>query len=298
MGQPEGAHELPAAYTAHPNINSAVTPNDGVANSVISVLKTLQIPPKTFPTTGQDATLDGLQNILAGYQCMTVYKPIYHEAQAAAALALYLRAGKKPPAGLVNGKSNNNKTDVPSVAADTRSPSTTANMKSTVVKDQFVSPSDLCSRLAGERLHGSRHPVTATAPAERARRCSSSAARTSGSARSARPPRGRPRGPGRAGHRARRRQRCREVGADQHDVRHPSLPTVVRSSGKATRNASARRVTRPRSGIETVYQDLALADNLDIVQNMFLGRERTRLALLDEEGMETVGRGDAERACR
>lgn len=39
-------------------------------------------------------------------------------------------------------------------------------------------------------------------------------------------------------------------------------------------------------GIETVYQDLALADNLDIVQNMFLGRERLSHALLDEDGME------------
>lgn len=41
-----------------------------------------------------------------------------------------------------------------------------------------------------------------------------------------------------------------------------------------------------RLGIETVYQDLALADNLDIVQNMFLGRERTRRGLLEEDGME------------
>ena len=41
-----------------------------------------------------------------------------------------------------------------------------------------------------------------------------------------------------------------------------------------------------RLGIETVYQDLALADNLDIVQNMFLGRERLRSALLDEDSME------------
>ena len=41
-----------------------------------------------------------------------------------------------------------------------------------------------------------------------------------------------------------------------------------------------------RLGIETVYQDLALADNLDIVQNMFLGRERLRNRLLDEDGME------------
>jgi len=39
-------------------------------------------------------------------------------------------------------------------------------------------------------------------------------------------------------------------------------------------------------GIETVYQDLALADNLDIVQNMFLGRERLRHRLLDENEME------------
>jgi ABC-type sugar transport system ATPase subunit len=43
-------------------------------------------------------------------------------------------------------------------------------------------------------------------------------------------------------------------------------------------------------GIETVYQDLALADNLDIVQNMFLGRERLRHLLLDEEDMEKSAR--------
>jgi ABC-type sugar transport system ATPase subunit len=39
-------------------------------------------------------------------------------------------------------------------------------------------------------------------------------------------------------------------------------------------------------GIDTVYQDLALCDNLDIVQNMFLGRERLRFGLLDEDSME------------
>jgi ABC-type sugar transport system ATPase subunit len=39
-------------------------------------------------------------------------------------------------------------------------------------------------------------------------------------------------------------------------------------------------------GIETVYQDLALCDNLDIVQNMFLGRERVSWKSLDEESME------------
>src|SRR6202011_2675419 len=41
-----------------------------------------------------------------------------------------------------------------------------------------------------------------------------------------------------------------------------------------------------RLGIETVYQDLALADNLDIVQNMFLGREELRNGFLNEDDME------------
>jgi ABC-type sugar transport system ATPase subunit len=51
------------------------------------------------------------------------------------------------------------------------------------------------------------------------------------------------------------------------------------------------RIRTPRDaaslGIETVYQDLALCDNLDIVQNMFLGREREHGVFLDEEAMET-----------
>jgi D-xylose transport system ATP-binding protein len=43
-------------------------------------------------------------------------------------------------------------------------------------------------------------------------------------------------------------------------------------------------------GIEVVYQDLALCDNLDVVHNMFLGRELTRTGLLDEATMETRAR--------
>jgi ABC-type sugar transport system ATPase subunit len=43
-------------------------------------------------------------------------------------------------------------------------------------------------------------------------------------------------------------------------------------------------------GIATMYQDLALADNLDIVNNIFLGRERRKIGLLDERTMETAAR--------
>ncbi len=49
-------------------------------------------------------------------------------------------------------------------------------------------------------------------------------------------------------------------------------------------------VTSPRDaaalGVEIVYQDLALCENLDVVQNMFLGRERMRGIVLDDESME------------
>ena len=57
-----------------------------------------------------------------------------------------------------------------------------------------------------------------------------------------------------------------------------------------------RRVTihGPRDaaslGIEVVYQDLALADNLDVVANMFLGRERVNAVVLDEPSMEHTAR--------
>src|SRR5256885_6118675 len=73
-------------YTAHKNINTVVSANDGLGNSVINVLKNNQIAAKTVPVTGQDATLQRMQNVLAGYQCGSVYKPIFLETQAAAAL--------------------------------------------------------------------------------------------------------------------------------------------------------------------------------------------------------------------
>jgi ABC-type sugar transport system ATPase subunit len=62
---------------------------------------------------------------------------------------------------------------------------------------------------------------------------------------------------------------------DHGEILWEGQPVHVRS----TRDAS-------RLGIETVYQDLALCDNLDIVQNMFLGRERLTNRLLDEDSME------------
>ncbi len=153
VGEPAGTWDPATArttfeqqFTAHPEINAVLVPNDDNANAVISYLKTLKVPPKTFPTTGQDATLTGMQNVLTGYQCGSVYKAIYLEAQAAATLALYLRAGEKPPAALVNGSTMDSQAnvEVPSVLL-TPLWVTVKDMGTTVVKDNFVPAKQLCA---------------------------------------------------------------------------------------------------------------------------------------------------------
>ncbi|MBV8947226.1 MAG: substrate-binding domain-containing protein [Solirubrobacterales bacterium] len=155
-GHPAGTWDPPtaltsfeAAFTKNKNINAALIPNDENAAPIITYLKTQGVKPKTFPTTGQDATLTGLQNVLAGYQCGTVYKPIYLEAQAATALAMYVRAGKTAPHSLVNGSTldTQNHTSVPSVL-ETPIWVTPANMSTTVVKDKFVPTAQLCTGAA------------------------------------------------------------------------------------------------------------------------------------------------------
>jgi D-xylose transport system substrate-binding protein len=131
------------AYTAHPSINAVLSGNDGLAQSVISVLKNRKIPPRTVPTTGQDATLQGMQNVLAGYQCMSVYKPVYAEAAAAAALAVVLRAGGQPPSGLINGEYDAKSHKVPSLLL--RPLTVTADkIQDTVVRDKVINPAELC----------------------------------------------------------------------------------------------------------------------------------------------------------
>jgi D-xylose transport system substrate-binding protein len=144
---PTALTEFQQALTANPSANSALIPNDENGAPIISYLQqTEKVKPKTFPVTGQDATLTGLQNILSGYQCGTAYKPIYQEAQAAAALAVYLRAGEKPPKALVNGTTADT-TANSQVASVLLTPEwvTTKNMASTVIKDNFVPANTLCA---------------------------------------------------------------------------------------------------------------------------------------------------------
>lgn len=151
--------EFEQEYTAHPTINAILMPNDENGAPIITYLKSKGIKPHTMPITGQDATLTGLGNVLTGYQCGTVYKPIYLEAQAAVALAIYLRAGETPPAALVNGTTVDT-TEHKAVKSVLLTPEwvTAKTMAKTVIADKFVPPAQLCAApyasAAACRAHG------------------------------------------------------------------------------------------------------------------------------------------------
>ena len=138
------------AFTANPKINATIEANDGLANAVITDLKTAGVKPKTIPTTGQDGTAQGMAWVLQGYQCGSVYKAVYLEAQDSAAMALILLAGQTPPASLLNGTTVDPADSTITEPASLLTPVwvTAANMESTVVKDGFDKAADIC-KLAG-----------------------------------------------------------------------------------------------------------------------------------------------------
>ena len=94
-------------------IDGVYAANDGLAGSVISILEKNKRAGQV-PVTGQDATVEGLQNILAGTQCMTVYKSATEEAGALADAAIALAAGQQPETNSTSRDDQGNR-DVPSV---------------------------------------------------------------------------------------------------------------------------------------------------------------------------------------
>lgn len=123
------------------DIDGVLAANDGLANAVISILKKNNVN-GDVPVTGQDATVEGLQNILAGDQCMTVYKPIKQEAEALAELAIALLNGEEgETTGTVEDPEGER--EVPSVLLEPIG-IFQDNIKQ-VVDDGFVSKEDLCT---------------------------------------------------------------------------------------------------------------------------------------------------------
>jgi D-xylose transport system substrate-binding protein len=140
-------------FTSHSKINATIEANDGLSNAVITDLKSDGVKPNKIPTTGQDATAQGMAWILEGYQCGSVYKAVYKEAQDAVAMATILLAGDKVPAGLLNGKTTDPASPSITEPASLLTPVwvTESNMETTVVKDGFDPAASICI-IAGASL--------------------------------------------------------------------------------------------------------------------------------------------------
>jgi len=129
-------------YTAaNGKVDGVLAANDGLAGAVISILEGAGQAGKV-PVTGQDATVEGLQNVLAGTQCMTVYKSATLEANALAEAAI----------ALVNGEDAETTGTVEDVEGDREVPSillepeaiTVDNVQS-VIDDGGQSADDVCA---------------------------------------------------------------------------------------------------------------------------------------------------------
>jgi D-xylose transport system substrate-binding protein len=157
--------DFEGAYTANPSINAVLTPNDENAAPIITYLQSQGLKPDTIPFTGQDATPAGIDNIISGYQCGTVFKPSFIEAQATATLAIYLRAHEKPPAGIVNGTTTDSGAtiaslkNVPSVLL-TPLWVTASTVEAQVIASKQVTAAQLCTSTA-PTVTGSTQPTYA-----------------------------------------------------------------------------------------------------------------------------------------
>ena len=119
------------------DVDGVLVANDGLSLAAQQVLADAGL---TIPTTGQDATVDGLRAILQGTQCMTVYKPVVKEAEGAVAAAVALLNGDAVDA---NATINNEKADIPYVQAKVQS--IFIGDVHIPVEDGFVSRDDVCA---------------------------------------------------------------------------------------------------------------------------------------------------------
>ncbi len=126
------------------NIQIAYAANDGLANSVITALKAVNLNGKVL-VTGQDATVTGIHNILLGEQNMTVYKPIAQEAQSVGLLVKALYLGTNI-AALTHGATiaTFDGGNIPAIL-DTPVAVERDTIASTVIADKFISKSDVCN---------------------------------------------------------------------------------------------------------------------------------------------------------
>jgi D-xylose transport system substrate-binding protein len=119
-------------------IDGAIAANDNIAGAVVASLKAHHLKP--IALSGQDATVQGVQNIISGWQSMTVYKYVPSEVNATVKAIKAMLKHKKIPG--VNGFRKNGSLKEPTVALPIVS-ITKANYKR-LFKDKFIKKSDVC----------------------------------------------------------------------------------------------------------------------------------------------------------
>ncbi|MDX1615105.1 MAG: substrate-binding domain-containing protein, partial [Candidatus Promineifilaceae bacterium] len=146
------------------DVTAVFAANDGLANAVISAFKSAGISPaeENIPISGQDATVGGIQNILAGDQAMSVYKPIRAEAQAAAEAAIALLRGEDITTLSGGAIINNGTNDIPFIALEPIGV-TADNIADTVIADGFRTWEEVC---VGDFEQYCPAEATGEAPAE------------------------------------------------------------------------------------------------------------------------------------
>jgi D-xylose transport system substrate-binding protein len=122
-------------------VDGVLAANDGLGGSAISILEKNNLAGKV-PVTGQDATVEGLQNILAGTQCMTVYKSAKEEAGALAQAAIALSKGEKAQTTGTTKDATGGR-DVPSVLLDPKA--ITKDNVNDVIADGGQKKEDVCA---------------------------------------------------------------------------------------------------------------------------------------------------------
>ena len=118
--------------------------NDEMAAGSIAAMKSAGVNPEEKPSTGQDATVAGVQRIIAGQQYMTVYKATDIQTKVAAEIAVALAEGEEFPKSKITEEADNGKVKVPSVLLEPVAV-TKDNVKQTVIADEFITPEELCT---------------------------------------------------------------------------------------------------------------------------------------------------------
>jgi D-xylose transport system substrate-binding protein len=119
-------------------IDGAIAANDNIAGAVVAALKAKKLKP--IALSGQDATVQGVQNIISGWQTMTVYKYVPVEVNAAVKAAQAILQKKKIPG--INGFRKNGSKKEPTVQLPVVS--ITKKNYTRLFKDNFIKKSDVC----------------------------------------------------------------------------------------------------------------------------------------------------------